>query len=66
MVDACVKCVGLVSVCLSPLAFSSRRWLAPLSDSTAKRRADCVSLSLSVHSLCISKPCVVPPRGDTW
>ena len=39
--------------------------LSPLASSNVKRRAECVSLSLSVQSLSFDKPYVVPPRGDT-
>ena len=40
--------------------------LSPLASSNVKRRAECVSLSLPVHSLSFDKPYVMPPRGDTW
>ena len=52
-------------VCLLPPAFSLHHWLAPLFNSNAKMRAECVSLSLPVYSLSIRKPFLVPLRGIT-
>ena len=39
--------------------------LSLLAGSNVKRRAECVSLSLSVQSLSFDKSYVVPPHGDT-
>ncbi|CAE1271947.1 unnamed protein product [Acanthosepion pharaonis] len=47
-------------------AYSFSTYLPPLASSKAKRGGECVSLSLPIYSLSISKPYVVPPRGDTW